>query len=472
MAGGNELSHNSISLWGVVFYSISVISPAFTLTVGSVASIVYSGKAAPLSFVIAGLATFSAVIALYIYSEYVSNAGGYFKFIEAATQNAYISKTVGLWNLSVIVGSVIMGAGVVAWFVNGALNILFGLTLSIYYLVAISLIVPFLYLITGYFRIKSVARTAITIGILQIAVFTSFAIGLVIRTPYNSDLYFSIGNSTDGLHGFFLAMIIGAFFSYGGYGSIVSLGEEVKFSKKTMKRAIVYALVIMIFFETFAVYAIVAAAGPNLSLLSNSIAPSLYLGKLYFGANISFIIFIVGLLGIMFSLALGGNSGARGAFALARDGLLPSSFTRIHKRYKSPYVAVIWTFIFSIIGIVLTETITVTFLGFNNGLFYSWAIWGTSLVFFSLILSITTNSSLVFFIRRIRRKVNVLAHIGGPSISTAIMMIAIFYSLYGLKGPLVFVYWIILCLFIFDFAAVYVRRDKMRTEKLEELLSR
>lgn len=472
MAGGNELSRNAIGIWGVVFYSISVISPAFTFTVGSVASIVYSGRVAPLAFLIAGITTFSAVIALYIFSTYVSNSGGYFKFVEAATQNVYLSKTVGLWYLTNTIGFIITGAGIVAWFVYSALGILFDVSLPLYALISISLVVPVLYLLVGYFRIVSAAKIAIVIGVIQLAVFTSFAVAFVLRTPYNGDLYFNIRNSLNGLHGFFLAVILGGFFSYGGYGSVVSLGEEVKFSKKTMRKSVIYALVIMVVFETFAIYSIVAAAGPNISLLTNSIAPSLYLSKLYFGAYSGFVIFSVALLGIIFSLVLSGNSGARYAFALARDGLLPSSLNRVHKKYKSPYVAVLWTFGISIIGILLIEIFMVTFLGESNGLFYSWAILGTVLMVFSFLLSIVTNGSLAFFIHRINKSVNLLTHIIAPSISSVVMVIAMYYSLTDLKSPMTAVYWIVLFLVALDMLIIYGRRNRIKMDKLDALISK
>jgi len=187
-------------------------------TVGSVASIVYSGCVAPLAFLIAGITTFSAVIPLYIFSTYVSNSGGYFKFVEAATENVYLSKTVGLWYLTTAIGFIIIGAGIVAWFVYSALGILFDVSLQPYALISISLVVPVLYLLVGYFRIVSAAKIAIVISVIQLAFFSSFAIAFVFITPYNGGLYFNIRNSFNDLHGFFLALILGGFFLTGAMG--------------------------------------------------------------------------------------------------------------------------------------------------------------------------------------------------------------------------------------------------------------
>lgn len=471
MASTNGLSRNALGIWEVVFYSVSVISPAFTFTVGSVASIVYSGQAAPLAFLIAGVATFSAIIALYVFSTHISNSGGYYKYVEGATQNQYLSKIVGLWYLSITIGVIIMGGGIVAWFANEALKILVGLTIPMYDLLLFSLIVPVLYLMIGYFRITATARIAITIGLIQVIFFTSIAIAFVLRTPYNSSLYFNIGNSTGGINGFFLAMVLGAFFSYGGYGSVISLSEEVKLSKRTMKKAIVYSMIIMVAFETFSIYSIVAAAGPNISLLSNYASPSLYVSKLYFGVDGGIAVLAIGLLGIIFSLVLSGNSGARYAFALARDGLLPSYLTKVHKKYKSPYIAVLWLFAIALTGTILTEIIFMKLYGVSNGLFYSWAIWGTALMIFSLSISILTNSSLPLFLHRIKERIRIPTHIIAPSISSAIMGFAVYFSLIGLKNPMTLVYWIAFSLMVVDLLIIFFKRNKIRMDDLDNLIS-
>jgi amino acid transporter len=471
VSGENELTHNVIGMWGVVLYSVSVISPAFTFTIGSVASIVYAGRSAPLAFLIAGITTFSAVIALYIFSKYISNSGGYYKFIEAATQRASISKTVGLWYMSTILGVIIMGGGIVAWYVNSTMEILFNISVSPYLLILLSFTVPVLFLAVGYFRIRTAARTAITIGVVQLVVFSLFSLAFVLRTPYNGLFYFNLSNSANGLHGFFLAMILGAFFSYGGYGSVVSLGEEVKLSRRTMKKAIVYALAIMVTFETFAIYSIVAAAGPNINFLTSSIAPSLYISKMLFGTEAGFVVFVVGLIGIIYSLVLSGNSGARYVFALARDGLFSTNLARVHPRYKSPYMAVLWIFIIALIGNVITEIILIIFFGPSNGLFYSWAIWGTVVMIFSILISVSTNSSLAFFMRKIGKKLSVSTHILAPSISSLVMVIALYYSLFDLKSPMNSVYWVALSMILINGFIVYLRRNKIRTDNLEDLIS-
>lgn len=470
--GENELSKNAIGFLGVVFYAVSVIFPAGAFAVTGVAAMTFAGETAPLAFLIGGLSLFFAIIAVYIFSQKISNAGGYYKYVEAATQNKYISKSVGLWHLFWVIGDMIAASIIVGWFTWVGLSSLLNYTIPFYVVILLSLIVPILYLIVGYFGIKTTAKTAITVGLLQIILFVAFAIALIVKTPYNNLSYFNIKNSTNGLYGFFLAMVVGAFLAYGGYGSVVSLGEEAHLSKITLKKAIVTALLIMVAFDTFIVYSIVAAAGPNLSEADSAFAPGLYMVDKFFGVDLALIAFVFVVFAQIFSPVIFGNSGARTVFALARDGLLPKNLAKVHNRYKSPHIATLWVFIFLVIGIFATMIPLVLLLGESNGLFYSWVIWGTAITVFTLLYHILVNNTLVLFIKRIKAKINILVHIVAPSIASVIMIIAIYYTLAGLTGPMSAVYVLIAAWIIIGLIIVHIRRNKTKVETVDELMAK
>lgn len=91
-----KLKKNSIGFWGVVFYAVSVIFPAGAFAVTGVTAMTYGGETAPLAFLVGGITLFLAIIAIYIFSQHIDNAGGYYKYVEAGTQNKVISKSVGL----------------------------------------------------------------------------------------------------------------------------------------------------------------------------------------------------------------------------------------------------------------------------------------------------------------------------------------------------------------------------------------
>lgn len=469
MKEDHELEKESVGFWGVVFYAVSVIFPAGAFAVTGVAAMTFAGETAPLAFLIAGITLFFAIIPIYFFSQKISNAGGYYKYVEAATGNLYISKSVGLWHVFWVVGDMIAASIIVGWFTWVGLSSLINYTISLYDVIILSLVVPLLYLLVGYFGIKFTSITAITVGVLQIVFFTVLSVALLIKTPYNSISYFNISNSTNGLYGFFLGMVSGAFLAYGGYGSVVSLGEEAKLPKVTLKKAIITALLIMIAFDTFVVYSIVAAAGPNLSTVDGAFAPGLYLLDQFYGVSLALLAFVFVVLAQIFSPVIFGNSGARTIFALSRDGLFPKTFSKIHKKYKSPHIATLFVFLIVVIGVVLTETSMVMIFGESNGLFYSWVIWGTAITIFTLLYHIIVNNTLVLFIKKIEGKYNLLYHVVGPSIASAIMIIAIYYTLAGLSWPLSLVYPMILGWIILGVALIYYRRGKTKVESPDQL---
>ncbi len=465
----SKLRANSIGFWGIVFYAVSVIFPAGAFAVTGVTAMTYGGETAPLAFLIGGLTLFLAIISVYVYSQHIAKAGGYYKYVEGGIPNKYVSKSVGLYHVFWVVGDMMAASIVVGWFTWVGLSSLLNITIPLYGVLLLSMIVPILYLLVGYFGIKVTSYSAITIGLIQIIIFTALGIALVAKAPYNSVSYFNVANSLDGLHGFFLAMVVGAFLAYGGYGSVVSLGEEAKLPKQTLKKAIVTALLIMVVFDTFVVYSIVAAAGPNLSTVDSQFAPGLYVAKEFYGLGVSLFAFIFVVIAQIFSPVIFGNSGARTIYNLAEDGVLPKSLSRVHNKYKSPHIATILVFVVVVIGIIVTLVPMVYYYGESNGLFYSFAMWGTAITIFTLIYHIFTNNSLALFLRRAKLKVNIVSHIVAPTIASIIMIIAIYYSLVGLTMPLSLVYiiipiWIIVSLFI-----VYLRRKHTKVESIQEL---
>ncbi len=466
-----KLKENSIGFWGVVFYAVAVIFPAGAFAVTGVTAMTYSGETAPLAFLIGGITLFFAIIAIYVFSEHINSAGGYYKYVEGGMPNKYISKSIGLWNAFWVIGDMIAASIVVGWITWAGLESLINYTLPFYYVIILSLIVPVVYMIVGYFGIKVASKSAIIIGVIQLVVFGAIAIAFVSKADYNSIAYFNISNSLDGLHGFFLAMVVGAFLAYGGYGSVVSLGEETKLSKKTLKKSIVTALLIMVAFDTFVVYSIVAASGPSLSTVDSFFAPGLYITKEFFGVPLALFAMFFIIIAQIFSPVIFGNSGSRTIYSLARDGLFPIGLAKIHKKYNSPYIATLSVFIIVVIGVILTLFPMIIFFGESKGLFDSFALWGTVITIFTLLYHIFTNTSLPLFMKRSGSKVYVLSYIVLPAIGTVLMAIAIYYSLIGLTSPLSLIYimvpvWIILSLII-----IYVKSSKTSIETVEQLQS-
>lgn len=459
----DELRKSSLTFWGLVFFAVTVIFPAGPFAVTGVTAMDFAGKTAPLAFLIGGLTLFLAIIAVYIYTTKISNAGGYYKFVEASVSNKYLSKSVGFYYLFWVVGDMIVASIVVGWFLWVGLETLVGYTLPLIWVVLASLITPVVYLVVGIYSITLSQKIAIVMGVIEIAFFVGLSAAILIKSPYNSTAYFNIGNSLGGLHGFFLAMVVGAFLAYGGYGSIVVLGEEAKLPTHTIKKAVVTALLIMVAYDTLVVYANVAGVGPNLNTALQYFAPGLYITKNYFGFATTILAFAVVEVSQLMSPVLFGNSGARALYALARDGVFPSSLAKVHKKYQSPYMAVLAVFVVVVIGIILSLVSLVYYFGEDNGLFLPIAIWGTAITIFTLVYHIIVNQTLTAFMQKLKQ-LNPLVHIVGPTAASVIMAVAIYYSLLGLTWPLSAVYIMIPVWIVVALVVVYARRDKIKMD--------
>lgn len=465
----NELRKSSLTFWGLVFFAITVIFPAGPFAVTGVTAMDYSGKTAPLAFLIGGLTLFLAIIAVYIYTTRISNAGGYYKFVEVSVNNKYLSKSVGFYYLFWVIGDMIVASIVVGWFLWVGLQTLVGYSLPLIWVVLISLITPVVYLIVGIFSINLSQKIAIIMGIIEIAFFVGLSIAILVKTPYNGAEYFNIGNSLNGLHGFFLAMVVGAFLAYGGYGSIVVLGEEAKLPLTSIKKAVVVALLIMIAYDTLVVYANVAGAGPNLGTALQYFAPGLYLTKNYFGFATTVVAFAVVEISQLMSPVLFGNSGARALYAMARDGVFPKSLAKVHPKYQSPYMAVIAVFIVVVAGIVISLVSLVAYFGEDNGLFDPIVIFGISITIFTLLYHIIVNQTLAPFMYKLKG-LNIPVHIIAPTAASVIMGVAIYYSLIGLTWPLSVIYIMIPAWIIISLVVVFVRRGKVKMDTLEQYM--
>jgi APA family basic amino acid/polyamine antiporter len=131
-----------------------------------------------------------------------------------------------------------------------------------------------------------------------------------------------------------------AFFSYIGFDAVSTAAEETRNPQKDLPRGIIGSLVIctVLYIATAAVltglvpYQKLATADPlahALELLGfRHLASFMALGA------------VVAMTAVLLAFQLGGT---RVFFAMARDGLLPPAFSRVHPRFRTPYVGTIIT---------------------------------------------------------------------------------------------------------------------------------
>jgi amino acid transporter len=136
-----------------------------------------------------------------------------------------------------------------------------------------------------------------------------------------------------------------------GWETITYFAEDAKLPRKNIPIAIIYASMLvtilysLVIFVTLGVLHYTRLEYTNYPL---AIAAEMFIGTR--GAAILAIGGIAVLLGCLNSWVI---STARLPFSIARDGLFPKFLTKIHKQYKTPYLALGFQFVFSTLAILM-----------------------------------------------------------------------------------------------------------------------
>lgn len=161
--------------------------------------------------------------------------------------------------------------------------------------------------------------------------------------------YFDINNLKPFAPGGLKGIQVGAatiFFAYIGFDAVSTVAEETRNPKRDMPIGIIGSLIICTIIYILVTLALIGMV--PYTELKNKLAEPLVVGLDYHNVSrwiIAVIAFgsVVAHTGVLLVFQLGQP---RIFFAMARDGLLPQSFSKVHPRFKTPYVTTIWTGIF------------------------------------------------------------------------------------------------------------------------------
>ena len=201
----------------------------------------------------------------------------------------------------------------------------------------------------NYHGVKESGKIGGFVTLLKIAILLIFSAFGIYRTVTKPDWILSFTTPSfmpNGFVGVLAAMGL-TYIAFEGYEIIVQSGEEVKNPEKNIPKAIVISLWVVV-----AIYILVAFS--SLGAISN--VPSwVYLGKhaelglvrvaeqiMPFG---SAAIIAGGLISTISAMNATIYSSSRVAFAMGRDALLPESLADIHSKNRTPYKALLFSFL-------------------------------------------------------------------------------------------------------------------------------
>jgi len=307
----------------------------FVLT--GVASAEHAGPALVLSFILSGLAAAFAALSYAEFSSTVPVSGSVYTYTYA-TLGEFLAWIIG-WDL-ILEYTLAVSAVAVGW--SGYFQSLlsgFGLGLpdilvkdpsqgGIVNLPAVLIILFLTWLLAR--GVKESARFNNIIVFLKIAIVLLFIlVGAFYVKPENWTPFMPFGWS-----GVFTAAAV-VFFAYVGFDAVATAAEEVRNPKRDLPIGLIGSLTVCTF-----LYVIVAAVLNGMVPYTklNTPAPVAFaleqVGQNWLAGIISASA-VVTITTVMLVMAYGQT---RIFFAMSRDGLLPRVFSRVHPRYKTPYI--------------------------------------------------------------------------------------------------------------------------------------
>jgi APA family basic amino acid/polyamine antiporter len=342
----------TINPFHATMYGIGLILGAgIFVIIGDAAEI--AGNLLWISFIIS---SFLAICTALSYAELSSI------FPKSAAEYIYVKNSFGKLSVSIFVGCLTIFVGIVS---ASAVAIGFSNYLSVflpgYPTILFSILVVSILSFINFYGIResiwfNTIFTLIELSGLLIIIFIGFIFGNFsnvnfLESPisdkmlYNNDFLSSIG------------IIFGAsaliFFAYYGFENIPNIAEETKNPSKTISRAILLSIII-----TTIVYVLVVISSLSLvtwqELSSSNVPLSLVIEKVFENRG-NFIISTIALFATTNTVLMMLISSSRIIYGMSKDGALLTSFSKIHKKRNTPWLAIIITALLSITVIIVSS---------------------------------------------------------------------------------------------------------------------
>jgi amino acid transporter len=397
-----SLNTNAIGFLGAVTLGIVMLSPAMTLYGGFGPAYLQVGKAAPLAFVFALIATLPTAASYALLARDFPNSGSAASWMAQAAPRR-ISNVVGKWAGWIVffyyLFNFIIQPVTVGVFLNDLLSGWgFHPNFAVYAAGAILCCVwP-----------ASIAYRGISLssrGALRFLLFESVIVCALCATviwkasSYSSGHFpgthlslegFHLAASPDGVPGLFKGMIF-AMLAFCGFDVISTLSEEAKMSRKMIPQATFVALAIFGFFIIAGVWGFsYAATAARVKTVTDAGGMPISDIAQDFWGKWSFLVPITAIsaaLGIAVATAVGAS---RILFSMARNGLAPLAFGKLHEKYRVPWSAMHLVFGAGLIATLITGALL--------GPFYAFSWWATTSTFFAMVTYLMVNlSNLILF---------------------------------------------------------------------------
>jgi amino acid transporter len=351
------LQQSVLSPIEVLAQSIASIAPSATPTIVIPLVFFFAGNGTWLSYLFATIAILLVGANLNQYTKRTASPGSLYSFVVEGL-GAEIGVIAG-WAL--VLAYLLTASAVLGGFINYANVLLNYVGIHLNPLV----IGTFGVAAAWYIAIKDIklsAKLMLAFEAISLILIFILAIFVLVKTGFKIDLdqLTLKGVSTKGIG---LGLVL-AFFSFVGFESATTLGDEAKNPLKTIPRAVtISAVFVGIFFILLSHSEILGFAGRD-TTLNSSAAPLSDLAGFYgipfFGVLIS-----IGALISFWSCFLAcNNAGARILFSMGQHGLFNESIGNAHSKNKTPHIAIS-------VSVILSTAVTFLLIINRGGLLHA-----------------------------------------------------------------------------------------------------
>jgi amino acid transporter len=287
--------------------------------------------------------------------------------------------------------------------------------------------------LVAYVGVRESTNVTVVLGIAELVILFVIAVLLIIDAGASNTLsVFDPGRASGTDPSQFQAIFIGVAYAFGlllGFESAVPLSEEARNPRRTIPRAVVLATVAIGLFYIIALYAAVVDWPRPLPQFFNSADPWRAMANSQLGSFFGFMVLVAILNSLVAVTQAGFNSQSRVAFAAGRAGVAPAVFSRLHPRHGTPYVALGFIAVATLIAVWIASEV------FGDA-FSAFIFFLTLAVIIYLIqYLVIAVACLVFFATKGRDEFNVGLHVVAPILGGVVLGPALWYSMKGLDYP-------------------------------------
>ena len=329
----------SLSLSYVIAISVGGMLGSGIFVLPGLASNI-TGSSVWLAYLLGAVCVLPAALSKSELATAMPSSGGTYVYIERAFGPLFGTISgIGLW-LSLLLKSSFALIGLSAY-----LSVLININDDMARLVALGFL-SFI-LLLNIFGVKKVGKVQLVIVIVSLICLSAlFLFGF---PKINST--FLVPFMSDGNAGLISAVAF-VYISYSGVIKVAAIAGEIKNPNKNLPLAMILSLLSITAIYVFTAFILVGNIPAE--SLGLDIKPIHTLAKLLGGEHFGYVAAVIGVLTLVSGANAGVLASSRFPFAMARDLLMPPLFSKIHSKYLTPVVAILFTgFVMSLVILFL-----------------------------------------------------------------------------------------------------------------------